>query len=952
MKKLSMFVGLALVMLTAGCAKDSTTEINPSIKTTLGVELDQTRTYIGEVDAEGTYPVLWSTGDCVAVNGVAVAVPEQYVGKNYLSLEAEVAADYSLAYPAELIEGDVLTISEVQKFVDSSFAVGSGVMAGYSTTKQIKMKNLYGYLKFTVSDAANVNAVTVETTGGEAISGTYRIDYKSAAIEPLAGKDIIRVTDVVATNGTATVIVAVPAGEYTKGFTVTIKDNNNGIMTKSLKGSGATVEAGVIYKMPTLTYKSTESQILIMNATDLQAFVVAANSEQGYAAWTNEDGEVKLGADIDLKGITLPQITKFSGVFNGQGFALKNWQTSLAFIGELLDGATLKNLVVDKTCALTPDLTSSNTHIGYMVGVCRGLVVGCVNNADMKISGALATGSGTRFGCIVASGYSRIQNCVNNGDIIMNFTDVLEARYIGGIVGYYNPEGGRGQGEVFLRDCVNNGNINVTSTAAPKTTYIGGVLGSTTSSNFNDGDKVTYEGTIARCENRGTISYGFDTLNSGTYANIGGVVGYSQADIDSCTNYGNVSYIIPHENRDVAATRPAVGGVVACTLHSVTNCDNYGGIAANGVWAGGTEGNAGVGANSSGSFGGVVGSAGISNSGRTSVVENCNNYGKLNVRNTCKTGGSTAGYTAGVVAYTLNDVINCHNYGELTINNITKTTCLAGVVGRTMTKASNLSNNAKVTITFEDTPVKDAEIWLAGVAGRATDMEKCHNNGATKVIVNPTEIAIKTIYSAGVVGYVDNHIKGCSLNAPYSLTTDDNLASLRCAGIAGQIKTINTDYTMESCYTTEKASVSLVTKNTKANYIGGIIGLCNDGMKDCVNRAAVNVTISEKNTTTEITYIAGIAGRHVRTMDNCDNYGHIVADMAKSTNKLYSAPIVGHCFAATTVVSNCTNSGNLTITNAGHTANIGKIVGYGPAGYTVTGTTSTGVVTVNGMVLE
>ena len=87
-------------------------------------------------------------------------------------------------------------------------------------------------------------------------------------------------------------------------------------------------------------------------------------------------------------------------------------------------------------------------------------------------------------------------------------------------------------------------------------------------------------------------------------------------------------------------------------------------------------------------------------------------------------------------------------------------------------------------------------------------------------------------------------------------------------------------------------------------------------------------------------------------MDNCDNYGHIVADMAKSTNKLYSAPIVGHCFAATTVVSNCTNSGNLTITNAGHTANIGKIVGYGPAGYTVTGTTSTGIVTVNGKVLE
>ena len=76
MQKLSLIAGLALVMLTASCSKDATSEINPSVKRVIGVEIDNSlsRTYIGEADSEGTYPVLWSEGDKVAVNGVVAAV--------------------------------------------------------------------------------------------------------------------------------------------------------------------------------------------------------------------------------------------------------------------------------------------------------------------------------------------------------------------------------------------------------------------------------------------------------------------------------------------------------------------------------------------------------------------------------------------------------------------------------------------------------------------------------------------------------------------------------------------------------------------------------------------------------------------------------------------------------------------------------------------------------------
>ena len=74
MKKFAMFVGLALVMLATSCSTD-TTDVNLNgAKVNLGVSLDQTRTYMGEL-TNGEYPVLWSEGDNILVNAKAVAVP-------------------------------------------------------------------------------------------------------------------------------------------------------------------------------------------------------------------------------------------------------------------------------------------------------------------------------------------------------------------------------------------------------------------------------------------------------------------------------------------------------------------------------------------------------------------------------------------------------------------------------------------------------------------------------------------------------------------------------------------------------------------------------------------------------------------------------------------------------------------------------------------------------------
>ena len=922
MKKLSIIVGLALAMLTAACSKENTTDVTPSLKTVIGVGIESpdSRTYLGEQSAEGTYPVLWSEGDKVAINGVAVAVDSKYVGTNYFKAEADVAAEYCLAYPAELVEGDMLTISEAQKFVEGSFAVGSGVLVGYSTTADVKMKNLYGYLKFTVAGAENVDRVTVVSTGGESISGTFRIDYKGATIDALAGKDIIRVTDVTATNGVATVVVAVPAAEYSQGFTVKIQDKNNGVMTKSLKGAGATVAAGVIYTMPQLNYAATATESLIMTAADFVDFVTSVNGGQAYDKWVNADGEVKLGADIDFTGVTLPQLATFGGKLNGQGFALKNLDLTLPIIGELVLGGVLKNLVIDQSCTFTPDLSTDSNHIGIIVGIGRGLVDGCVNNCDVTITGSV-TNDSKRFAPIVASAYSRIRNCVNNGDFICDFTVVNEAIYVGGIAGYYNPESGKGQGEEFIKDCVNNGTIKVHCADEPSKSYVGGIIGSTalttqytTVDGKNVAKSVSSEGTIIRCYNNGEVGYSFEKLGAGTYANVGGVVGYCQAVIRDCENTGKVSYVIPVLT-DSSATRPAVGGVVASTLHSVYNSINRGEVYVEGTWSSaGTKGAQGTGGQVQPNFGGVAGSVGHYSIVGSNVIDNCVNYGTLTFKPAILPTAGTQNYFGGVVGWSSVNVTNCYNYGDMTVNSGGLYAYCAGVVGYTLGSCftNNCANYGDISLTHDVTESTKAAVmsgednvrtFFAGVSAYALgSVSNCHNYGNATVSTNT-----RNAYCGSVVGYANGSspISNCSNSGAFTYEINN-------------IANVLSDYTGSAPY----------------HYIGGVIGKGDTNIDNIVNEQTGSLTV----TTNVAGDFGGVVGYTAGNNIKLENKAPITIDF---TNKGQScaaqcmiAGVVAKNYAKTSSskvnVDSCVNSGNLTIKNLAYTANyayIGGIIG-------------------------
>ena len=626
--------------------------------------------------------ILWSEGDKVAINGKEAAIPAAAVGTAGATFEGvAVAEDYSVFYPAELLDANfsgnnTYTIPVVQGYTEGSFAPDTSILVGYAehneTKTSVALNNVYGYLKIVLRDAAAVSKVYVSATAGEAISGTFTVDYKSAAVTPLAGESIIRIMGVEPADGVAEIVVAVPAGEYAQGFTVKAIDTTGKAMTKTIGKTGIEVERAQLYVLPDLAYEgSAQSVVSVANATELVAVM-----EQATAEFT---GTVVLESDIDMTGVTITPVAEFNGTFDGQGYALKNWTSSEGLF--TLNNGTIKNLTIDESCVLTlPEITAA-ALIGFVTDSNTGLVYGCVNNADITLNRESDLGVQYKAGAIVgySSGAGKVSNCTNNGDITITIpNNTGSSDYFGGVVGNTSMSAAA---NIAVENCINNGDITVTVEGTSKNIYLGGISGACNS-----------KGVIQNCINNGTVTYNFVIGGTGAYANIGGIVGYTACNINDCQNYGSINLNVGEGQ----TTRPAVAGIAGYVSKAVKGCENYGKITV----IGNKFGKAGDTATSAGGeswpvFGGCFGCVGNVANGGTADISDCNNYGDVVVVNpngTCRFG------VAGVVGEPCGNVTNCHNYGKVDVTGGSQV-YLGGVVGfhylaksKTMSNCSNEGN--------------------------------------------------------------------------------------------------------------------------------------------------------------------------------------------------------------------------------------------------------------------
>lgn len=863
MKKQSIIFGLALAMLTVGCAKDATEDVAvKGNEVTIGVTADATRTSLGAKDGE-TYPVLWSEGDQVSVNGVASkTIAEQFVGTASAQFTVEgVAAPYKVVYPAGIAAegGYVIVASPEQDYVANSFdgAFAGAAMVGYSESEQVAMKNVCGFIKLPIKkgDEKNIEKVVIRTNNLESIAGSFDVNYETGEIiRPYAGVDFVTVTadeTIPYVEDMAVVVAAVAPGTYAKGFTVEVIAADGAYMTKTAyAATGCTVNAGKVLVMPEIEFFPNKQKTEITNATQLQAFLDAASAGD-YSAWKNNDGVVELGDDIDLTGVTIKPATSFDGVFDGRNYCLYNWKSDGASMFAKLDaGGVIKNVVIGEACELTLP-TATSGAFGFLVAENYGTVSGCQNYANVNGEGSFADAGKT--GILIGASYanSKVVGCYNAGNMTITKTgNAAGTNNFGTIQGYMISSS---TADTEIKGCINKGNITITITdgTTAKNIYIGGVTGSS-----NSYTKTT------DCINEGDVLYHIcattidaDNKASGAAIVFGGVTSYSAGAVSNCKNFGNLT--IESDFATVGDKLGAIkgtmlGGIAGYQNGPIVNCENRGALTIEcGIFGGrnsvgSIDGTASYSA-SAPAIGGIL-AYGYSNASSPFSVNNCNNYGKITYRqNQSDVAGNT--YSGrhsfgGIAAAPWGDITNCNNYGDIDLYLVTSNRSAlnqnlmpvaGGISGgdyypknQNNTNITNCTNEGNITIVCDGLKSNCAFGGIVGWSG----IESTAQTVVTKGCINRGDITIGGYGKARVGGIQggSGNIEDCTNYG--NLIYNDTAAASAIGGVAGFHTAGHHIYNSNNYGSVTSTQATIGTGGYVGNF-GNSAQTCYGGAVDC-----------------------------------------------------------------------------------------------------------------------
>ena len=220
-----------------------------------------TKTFF-EQKTEGGYKVLWAEDDLVSVNGltsVSTEISDDKVSARF-GFASEPAEPLDMVYPASVVKSyadrvATLTLPSGQNYADGSFDPASGLVFGSGTAEGgVALDHAMAYMKVVPTiasdhDGHNIASFSI-TTAGEAVSGTFSLDFSEGKLTAVEGETGVEVTVSCGKSGVASgngIIVAIPAQTYAAGMQMTITDTRGCTYTStSLRELDAV--AGTVYK--------------------------------------------------------------------------------------------------------------------------------------------------------------------------------------------------------------------------------------------------------------------------------------------------------------------------------------------------------------------------------------------------------------------------------------------------------------------------------------------------------------------------------------------------------------------------------------------------------------------------------------------------------------------------------------------------------------------------------
>ena len=528
----------------------------------------------------------WSEGDEIIVNGSrSYALTEAGASASF-DFADKLGLPYMAVYPASMWKSDT------QLVIPGSFdaSLTQIPLWGYASLgNRIGFSALTAVFRVPLTGNGEVlRKATLTALGGQALSGTFSIDFSSGKIAPVAGNSTVELScDAALGQEPLLLYLPVPEGDYPEGFRLDLEDADGNRMSRDI--GPRTCVAGQLRAMPALAWKTAPG---IATAADFAAFAAAVNSGASTQQWENADGVVTLLGDIDFSGVTswTPVGTgvstwasntltvsgnPFTGHFDGCGHTLKNFAFTYAAAGSeitkesmksvpcgifgiLGPGAVVENFVIDGSCSFrfSPSVRSD---AGIVAGLVHEATVrNITNHASMTLDNQAADDTRATMAMLgfafSGEGDTLVEGLVNEGKVSAsagaNVKNGATGVQVAGILGFSTNAAGSSR-IVHVYRCTNYGELQ---------TAVCRSAGIVAASN-----RYTL---VESCENHGDNHNAFPVSGGGRIANITCITGDGSA-LVACVNYADV----------ICSTNARAGGVVSLVNNKnnrFERCANYG----------------------------------------------------------------------------------------------------------------------------------------------------------------------------------------------------------------------------------------------------------------------------------------------------------------------------------------------------------------------------------------
>ena len=876
MKNLTkIFMAVVAGMFAFSCVTDTTDDLGVNIQggekvTEVTLSMEAARTHLGE-KVDGKYPLYWSEGDAISINGVA-SNPLEGVSEAATAVfkfSESVTTPLCVVYPAaaaqaaeEVVEPTTVypvNFLATQPYTVDTFAPQAAPMYGYAAELPeggIQMQHLTGVLRFAISgNGEKVTNIAVRAQNGK-IAGAFTIDCANGTLTAVEASNTVNVTfaePLVLGEEATPVYVTVPAGSYGT-FVITI-----------------TTEA---HEKMTLKFNSDVKPITAATVREFKPFVYEANTNDSEDVFII-DSEEKLIEFAKIASVFYPRTSaKVTATLDMSGY---DWKPIENFGAYTFDGGSEEACEIQGLNAPLFGSTAATIQNLTLTGV-------DITVNDIAKLGAIA--------CTINGG--SLNNCSASGKIEINNTKLVPSENTWGIISYGGIVGSLT--DATVKDVTNNVNITLnqvchTDNVAASYISLGGITGYTTA------------GTHANVANNGAL-----TVNSTTnWIAVGGCYGYGADNVTGATNSANITFA---KVEDTTVTAIYVGGVYGAAQalskvnYTVKDLSNTGDIK---IYKDATGASY---------VGGVIGRNG-SGTDCSVDIDGATNLGNVDVN--CTFGDSFFGGITGrsYGGATINNVVNGDSTKvdatSFTVNGTcTGTLQFGGCIGDNKCTVTSMYNYSKVVV--------NGAINTLSIGGcinySSGTLNGVYNYGTVEINGNSTS---GTLYVGGVVQKNTKAITNVENHGDITVN-GTHTSAVYIAGISYDI-----DSTMENV--TNDSTIKFAGACDGTLYIGGLTAAATGGSTrtNCTNKGEIIVsgTVGNAENTGSDCFIGGFCYRssgNTETWDNCHNEANIkLSSTANIAGSIRLAGFIANAEydnTAMTFNGDCSNSGNITIDGA------------------------------------